>query len=112
MIDWPALLDDLDRGGATANLSIEGVVGMNAEMPLYVDDPRWWAGHPDLTRDEFAAVEALTDDYEARARAGAAPGLDRLRSRVDAAEALAFITDSAAALRAALANRIPSPTAA
>ena len=112
VIDWPALLDELDRGGATANLSIEGVVGMNAEMPLYVDDPRWWAGHPDLTRDEFAVVEGLTHAYEARARAGAAPGLDRLRTPVEPAEALAFITDSAAALRAVLARRIPSPTAA
>ena len=112
VVDWEALLGELDRGGATANLSIEGVIGMNAEMPLYVDDPRWWAGHPDLTADEFAVVEGLTDRYEERARAGTAPGLDRLRAPVDSDEALAFITESAAALRAALAARVPTSTAA
>jgi len=105
VIDWDALLGELDRGGALTNLSIEGVIGMNAEMPLFVDDPRWWAAHPDLTREEFAVVEGLTDRYETRARAGAVPGLTQLRGAVDSEQALAFITDSAAALREALAVR-------
>jgi sugar phosphate isomerase/epimerase len=108
VIDWDALLGELDRGGATSNLSIEGVIGMNAEMPLFVDDPLWWVAHPDLTREEFTAVEALTVDYEQRAGAGDAPSLAELRGPVDSEQALAFITDSATALRAALAARAPA----
>lgn len=108
VIDWDALLGELDRGGATSNLSIEGVIGMNAEMPLFVDDPRWWAAHPDLTRAEFSVVESLTADYEQRAGAGDVPSLAELRGPVDSRQALAFITDSAAGLRAALAARQPA----
>ncbi|WP_374976448.1 sugar phosphate isomerase/epimerase family protein [Microbacterium trichothecenolyticum] len=108
VIDWAALLGELDHGGATSNLSIEGVIGMNAEMPLFVDDPRWWAAHPDLTREEFTVVEALTADYEQRAAVGEVPALAELRRPVDSGQALAFITDSAAALRAALAAREPA----
>ncbi|MDR7191086.1 sugar phosphate isomerase/epimerase [Microbacterium sp. BE35] len=108
VIDWDALLGELDRGGAISNLSIEGVIGMNAEMPLFVDDPRWWAAHPDLTRAEFSVVESLTADYEQRAGAGDVPSLAELRGPVDSRQALAFITDSAAGLRAALAARQPA----
>ncbi|MBW9108491.1 sugar phosphate isomerase/epimerase family protein [Microbacterium ureisolvens] len=108
VIDWGALLDELDRGGASCNLSIEGVIGMNAEMPLFVDDPRWWAAHPDLTGEEFAVVEALTTRYEQSAAAGDVPSVAELRAPVDSGRALAFITDSAAALRAALAAREPA----
>jgi hypothetical protein len=81
---------------------------MNAEMPLFVDDPRWWAAHPDLTRAEFSVVESLTADYEQRAGAGDVPSLAELRGPVDSRQALAFITDSAAGLRAALAARPPA----
>lgn len=104
VIDWRALLSTLVAAPHPLTLSIEGVVGMTAEMPLYVNDPRWWAGHPDLTDVEFARVRDLTRDYEARAAGGSAPDLAELRRPVDDAASLAFITESAAALRATLAD--------
>jgi sugar phosphate isomerase/epimerase len=104
VIDWHAVLGSLLEAPHPVNLSIEGVVRMAAEMPLYIHDPVWRAGHPDLTDEEYDSVLGLTRDYESRAAAGLAPGLDALRGPIDDEQSLAFITESAAALRAVLAD--------
>jgi hypothetical protein len=76
-------------------------------MPLYIDDPEWHAGHPDLTVTEFAEVIRLTRDYQTRAAAGLVPGLPALRAPITPEQAEQFITRSAAALRTILAERAP-----
>ncbi|ROO86992.1 sugar phosphate isomerase/epimerase [Actinocorallia herbida] len=102
VIDWPALLAHLP---AEATLSIEGIVGGRAEMPLFLHDPLWQEGHPDLTVAELAEVLRLTRGYEDRAAAGEAPGLAALRAPCGPGDSLAFITQSAAHLRAVLSTR-------
>jgi sugar phosphate isomerase/epimerase len=104
VIDWTAVLGELVTHAPQLNLSIEGVVGGFAGMPLFIDDPVWQAGHPDLTVAEFAEVIRLSRLQEARAAAGDAPSLVQLTDSVDDATSLAFITESAAALRRILAD--------
>ncbi|MBB2947218.1 sugar phosphate isomerase/epimerase [Actinoplanes lutulentus] len=96
VIDWPALLAPLVEHAPDATLSIEGIIHGRAEMPLFVDDPVWRAGHPDLTLDEFAEVHRLTRSYAGRA------DLAALRAPTSSDEELAFITDSVAYLRTVL----------
>ncbi|AIT80774.1 sugar phosphate isomerase/epimerase family protein [Novosphingobium pentaromativorans] len=98
VIDWASLLKTLSQH-STPTLSIEGVIFARGEMNLFIDDPLWWASHPDLTKEEFARVEGLTRGYADQVNAGLRPGLDELRQNIGPAEALEFITTSAAALR-------------
>lgn len=104
VIDWPALLAPL--AGRDVMLSIEGVISSRAEMSLHVDDERWVRAHPDLTAAEALEVVRLTRAYEARAAAGTAPDLARLRAPIAPGEPLAFITESARRLR----ELVPRPT--
>ncbi|BBH70206.1 sugar phosphate isomerase [Actinoplanes sp. OR16] len=96
VIDWPALLTPLIEQAPHATLSIEGIVRGRAEMPLFVDDPVWQAGHPDLTVAELAEIYRLTRSYDA--------DLDALRRPTGADEELAFITDSVDHLRTVIAS--------
>jgi len=101
-IDWVAVLGELVAHAPQPNLSIEGVVGGYAGMPLFIHDPVWQAGHPDLTVTELAEIVRLTRKQEARAAAGEAPALAALLGPIDDATSLAFITASAEALRGIL----------
>ncbi|NQX25886.1 sugar phosphate isomerase/epimerase [Microbacteriaceae bacterium VKM Ac-2854] len=104
VLDWSTILAVLEEANPELNLSIEGVAGgTNAEMSLFIDDPVWQAGHPDLTIAEFAEVIRLTRDYEARAAAGVLPTLAELRAPLAPDAAERFIRRSADALRAAMA---------
>ncbi len=104
VIDWSAVLGELVAHAPQLNLSIEGVVGGYAGMPLFIDDPVWQKGHPDLTVAEFAEILRLTRLQEGRAAVGAAPTLETLTGPIDDATSLGFITSSAAALRGILAG--------
>ncbi|MFI6603864.1 sugar phosphate isomerase/epimerase family protein [Nonomuraea sp. NPDC050536] len=106
MIDWPALLAPL--AGRDVMLSIEGIIGSRAEMSLHIDDERWLRAHPDLTAAEALEVVRLTRAYEARAAAGSAPDLHRLRAPVTPGEPLEFIRESARRLRELVASLPPS----
>ena len=105
VLDWHTILAVLTDANPNLNLSIEGIAGNHGEMPLYIDDPEWQAGHPDLTVTEFAEVIRLTRDYQTRAAAGLVPGLPALRAPITPEQAEQFITRSAAALRTILAER-------
>lgn len=111
-IDWAAVLAELVAHAPNLNLSIEGIMGGYAGMPLFLDDPVWQAGHPDLTVAELAEVVRLTRRQEERAAAGLAPALETLNGPIDDATSLAFITDSAVALRSILASLSHAPTSA
>lgn len=102
-IDWSGVLGALLAEAPDLHFSIEGIMGGFAGMPLFIDDPVWQAGHPDLTVAEFAEIVRLTRVQEARAAGGDAPSLAELNGRIDDATALDFITQSATALRTALA---------
>lgn len=102
VIDWHALLGTLDATGRDISLSIEGVIGMSAEMTLFVDEPEWRASHADLAEEEFERVLELTRRYEERARRGDRPDLAALRAPIDDAGALDFIERSARELRLVL----------
>ncbi|MEU6661999.1 sugar phosphate isomerase/epimerase [Streptomyces sp. NPDC046821] len=101
VVDWQPVIRELLTHAPQANLSVEGVVEDAAEMPLYVDNPEWRASHTDLTDAELDEVRRLTRAYEERAEA---PGPAALRAPVDEEGGLAFIVESAAALRAHLAE--------
>jgi sugar phosphate isomerase/epimerase len=103
VIDWQALLEALSIN-PDLSLSIEGIIGGRGEMNLFIDDPLWWAGHPDLSKAEFAAVEQMTRAYASHVEAGNRPGLDQLRQRTGPTDALEFITSSASELRRILAH--------
>lgn len=104
VIDWRSVLSELIAHSPGTTLSIEGIVRGYAGMPLFIDDPVWQAGHPDLTVAEFAEVIRLTRDYEAKAATGAAPDRATLDGPADDDTSLRFITESAAALRATLSE--------
>jgi len=115
VIDWDQLLAPLlvpGRDGQPERdlmLSVEGVVEeTRGEMHLQIHDPRWQAGHPDLTVPETLEVIRLTTDYEARAAAGEAPDWAALHTDVGEAESLDFILRSADALRDTIA-RLTAP---
>lgn len=101
-LDWHAVLRPLLASGTM--LSIEGITRSRGEMPLYVHDPEWQRGHPDLTPAEAFEVVRLTRDYEARAASGLAPDLQALRAPLVPGEQLEFLAGSIAALRAVLAE--------
>lgn len=106
VIDWDRLLAPL--AGRDLLLAIEGAVDdTRAEMHAQVFDPRWQAGHPDLTAAEALEVVRLTRDYEARVAAGTAPGWDALHLPMEPADSLDFILRSADGLRAAIARPAP-----
>ena len=107
VVEWPELLGALLAEAPDLHLSVEGVAGSTAEMPLYLGDPEWRAGHPDLTVDEFAAVVDLTRRYERAAARGERPGLTALRRPVEEPEQLEFLVASAAELRAQLRETSP-----
>ncbi|MBT0993709.1 sugar phosphate isomerase/epimerase [Cellulomonas sp. DKR-3] len=98
VLDWPTILRTLLSANPDLPVSIEGVIGMRAEMPLWVHDERWYDGGVDEA--ELAQVRRLTADYELRAAAGEVPGLVGLRAHLDDEAALDFVLRSAAALRA------------
>jgi len=100
VLDWPTIVRVLLDANPDLPVSIEGVVRSRAEMPLWVDDPRWAAADPGMDPDEVDVLRRLTGTYEERALAGTAPTLDELRAPVDDAAALDFVVRSAAALRA------------
>lgn len=114
VIDWTALLAVLAEANPALTLSIEGVTSSAAEMSLFTGDQRWWAGHPDLTAPEFAAVLRLADAYERQVADGQRPGLAQLRGPIDETRQLEFITASASRLRDILASlpAAPAPAAA
>ena len=97
VLDWPTILRTLLDANPELPVSIEGVVGMRAEMPLWVHDERWYDG---VDAAELEQLRRLTAAYESRAAAGEVPGLVALRERLDDEAALDFIVRSAAALRA------------
>ncbi|GAA4844536.1 sugar phosphate isomerase/epimerase [Luteimicrobium xylanilyticum] len=99
VLDWPAIVGALLDANPDLPVSVEGVTTSRAEMTLWVDDARWYESDPGLDPVELARVRELTAAYEARARTGDAPTLDQLRSPLDEAESLAFVLDSARALR-------------
>lgn len=109
VIDWTALRDALSAAPA-ANYSIEGAFPGTAELPgtemsLFLDDPEWRASHVDLTESELdwarwhAARFAAEPEREHREHV--------LRSTVTDDDAIAFIVDSAAALRRLLGAEAP-----
>jgi sugar phosphate isomerase/epimerase len=97
VLDWRTILRTLLDANPDLPVSIEGVLAVRAEMPLWVRDERWYDGGVDAT--ELAEVRRLTAGYEARAAAGEVAGLEALRQRVDDAAALDFVLRSAVALR-------------
>lgn len=105
VIDWTELMGVLSTAPART-YSIEGAFPGTTELPgtemsLFIDDPEWRDSHSDLTDAELgwarghAARFGTDPDREAREEA--------LRATVDDDRATAFIVDSAAALRRALA---------
>lgn len=109
VIDWRSVLTTLLTHAPNATLSIEGVQHTAAEMTLFVDSDVWRAAHPDLTDDELQSVIGMAQDYRDRAGSGAVPGLAALREPISDSAALAFIVDSAAALRSTIASLEPLP---
>lgn len=108
VIDWAALLAPICD--SEVMLSIEGITRSRGEMALYIHDPTWQQGHPDLTVAEILEVVRLTRDYEARAAAGLVPDLERLRHLPRPGESLEFIRTSAQRLRQHVAA-LPHPVA-
>ncbi|GMA24125.1 hypothetical protein GCM10025864_18840 [Luteimicrobium album] len=99
VLDWDAILAVLLVANPSVPLSVEGVIGTRAEMPLWVDDPRWYAADPDLDAHELATLRSMTTAYEERAEAGGALALDELRGPVDDDGALSFVVSSVEELR-------------
>jgi sugar phosphate isomerase/epimerase len=100
VLDWDTILRVLLDANPALPVSIEGVIGMRAEMPLWIDDSRWYAADPALSHDELDQVRRLTAGYEERASRGEARTLAQLREPLGEDDALAFVVDSASALRA------------
>lgn len=106
VLDWPEILAVLLRARPELPVSIEGVLGGRAEMPLWIHQDRWYDGGVDP--DELAQVHRLTQAYQQRAAAGTSPDLAALRARLDDTAALDFILRSATALRA-VAGALETP---
>ncbi|SHH00644.1 Sugar phosphate isomerase/epimerase [Kaistia soli DSM 19436] len=77
IVDFRAILPIIAAVNPAMNLTIEPAQSTadkrRAAVPrqrIEIDDPIWLAAHPDLTREERAAYEALIGDYEKRIAAG------------------------------------------
>jgi sugar phosphate isomerase/epimerase len=105
VIDWARVIAILLDHRPDIHLTIEGIGSVRAEMPLHLHDPRWRAGHPDLTDAALAELQGLAAAYEARSASGEVETLEQLRqSRADGRQAHEqFVAASAAHLRAAIA---------
>jgi sugar phosphate isomerase/epimerase len=108
IVDWPTVLGILAEHAPGVNLSIEGVEGSHAEMPLFLDIAEWHASHVDLTDAELGHVLELARGYQELADAGRRPDLARLRAELGDDDALDFIRTSAGRLRKVLEDLRPA----
>lgn len=77
LVDFTAVLQELNKYNPGLNLTFENDVprsewGIVPGEPHLIElyDPEWIAGHPDLSREEFAAYFELVRSYTERIRAG------------------------------------------
>lgn len=75
LVDFTAVLNELNKYRPDLNLTIEcdpPRLGLVKGEPHFLEiyNPEWIAGHPDLSREEFAAYFELVRDYTERIRKG------------------------------------------
>jgi sugar phosphate isomerase/epimerase len=103
VVDWPETLRLLLSHRPDLDLTIEGIGGIRAEMPVLPEDPTWRAASPYADDAMVAELYRLTDEHEARATAGAAEALADLRRPVpDRAAHARFVAACADHLRTTL----------
>ncbi|OIK15105.1 sugar phosphate isomerase [Bacillus sp. MUM 116] len=85
LVDFTAVLTELNKYRPDLNLTIEcdtprlgAVKGEPHFLELY--NPEWIAGHPDLSREEFAAYFELVRDYTERIHKGMVKTWQQLNS--------------------------------
>ncbi|QSF46174.1 sugar phosphate isomerase/epimerase family protein [Paenibacillus tianjinensis] len=84
-VDFSEVLKELNRYNPELTLSFEAQVPHGGRMPgepmvIEVYDPQWIQGHPDLTREDFAAYYELARNYSERIRSGQAKGWQALNA--------------------------------
>jgi sugar phosphate isomerase/epimerase len=103
VVDFRAILPILAASRPDLNLSIENPTARSPAAPIQIFDPIWLAAHPDLTVAEFAGFVHLVRGYEERIARGEVDDPETYQARpFGDPEAVAYITESAAYLRAIL----------
>ncbi|KHL94504.1 sugar phosphate isomerase [Paenibacillus sp. IHB B 3415] len=74
-VDFRAVLTELNRYNPDVTLSFEAQVSRNGRIPgepmlIEIYDPEWIQGHPDLTREDYAAYYELARNYTEGIRSG------------------------------------------
>ncbi len=131
IVDFGQILPILAAANPGLNLSLEITQSTedrprraNPRQRIEIDDPLWRAAHPDLTREEREAYDAMIDAYEARISSGEIPDWEAYEAaqygyptyqqqNYRFAEALDFIARSARHIRALIPPaHDPSPSVA
>jgi sugar phosphate isomerase/epimerase len=104
-VDFRAILPILAAARPDLTLSIENPTSAPPIQTIPVFDPAWLAAHPDLTPAELAAFFRVVAARERRIASGEIDDPETYQARpFGHAEAVAYITDSAAYLRGLIAE--------